>query len=387
MSTFQHFATELRVHSGPGCLSGLERELGRLGCQRAVVVTGDWLAQGPLLDKVRQALDGRLAGVSEGVIAHSPRKSVVAIAEELAGFGADAVIAVGGGSSVVSARGATIALAEGDDFESLCTKFDADGRPRSPRLPAAKLPQFIIPTTPTTAMVKAGTAIADPDTGARYALFDPKTRATALFVDPDFLMGTPQPLVASAALDSLSLAIEGLCSISTDPLANASLIHAIRLLSGGLRNLASNDSDELRSELVYGAVLAGRGTDHAGAGVATALGHAIGAAFHAENGIVKATLLPHALRFNAEHLGHRLPLLATAFGADGVGNNVIEAIIAVAGKSLRDHRIPLRLREFGVEQADLPVIAERALNDWFLRGNPRPVKAAEELVGLLQTAW
>jgi alcohol dehydrogenase class IV len=99
---------------------------------------------------------------------------------------------------MVTARAATIVLAEGEDQARLSTSRDASGRMHSPKLRAAKLPQFVVPTTPTTAIVKAGCAVFDPTAGRRLALFDPKTRAQAIFVHPDLVASAPDDLVTSA---------------------------------------------------------------------------------------------------------------------------------------------------------------------------------------------
>src|SRR5690606_38946753 len=102
-----------------------------------------------------------------GVHAHSPLPAVQDAAAELARLQADAVIAVGGGSAMVTARAASILLAEQAPAHTLCTHTGADGRLVSPRLKAPKIAQLVIPTTPTTAMIKVGSAMLDPQTGAR----------------------------------------------------------------------------------------------------------------------------------------------------------------------------------------------------------------------------
>src|SRR5262245_6420086 len=129
----------------------------------------------------------RCAGVFSGVRAHSPAPAVAEAAQHLRRLEADAVVAVGGGSAIVTARAASILLAEKGELASLSTAMDEHGSLRSPKLAAPKLPQLIIPTTPTTAMVKAGSAVSDPEAGVRRALFDPKTRAQSIFIHPDFV--------------------------------------------------------------------------------------------------------------------------------------------------------------------------------------------------------
>jgi alcohol dehydrogenase len=387
MPSFQHNAPALRLSSGASCLQGLSKELARLKCTRAVIFCGATLARSVLLDRVREGLGDAYAGVFAGVRAHSPQPSVEEGASTLGSLGADAVVAVGGGSAAVTARAATIVLAEGNDLEALRTVVDTRGRVNSPKLLAPKLPQLIVATTPSTAIVKAGTAVSDPATGERLALFDPKTRAQAIFLHPDLLMSAPRQLVLSSALDTLSLAIEGMTSLTDDPIADAQLIHAVRMLARGLSELKTEDHAELRGRLAVAAVLAGRGTDHTGAGLATVLGHAIGARCGIENGPAKAIVLPHVLRFNAEATQAGLKQVAAALAVRASGSDAPASTIDELEALLRDVGAARRLREVGVAREELPRIARQGMGDWFLQGNPRKVRDAGELETILAAAW
>ena len=162
--------------------------------------------------------------------------------------------------------------------------------------------------------MKAGSAVFDPGEGERLALFDPKTRAHAVFIDPRMLQSAPRALVASAGLNTFATAIEGLMSRSGNPLADALLMHAVRLLGQHLPDVARHDDATVRGELVLAAVLCGQGTDHTGAGITTVLGHAIGARHELENGTVNAIVLPHVLRFNASAAAAGLAKVAAALG-------------------------------------------------------------------------
>ncbi len=389
MRTFQHITPPLRLFQGPIDRGSPGKELDRLNSQRAVVFCGASLARdAALLDLVRASLGDRCAGVFTGVRAHSPLPSVEAAAAELKRLEADAVIAVGGGSAIVTARAATILAAEAGDARSLCTTQDEKGELRSPKLLAPKLPQFVIPTTPTTAIVKAGSAVFDPVEGRRLALFDPKTRAHSVFVDPRMLNSAPRQLVTSSSLNTLASAIEGLMSRSGNPLADASLMHAVRLLARHLLAAGTCDDPEVRSELVLAAILCGQGTDHTGAGVTTVLGHAIGARHDIENGTINAIMLPHVLRFNAQDAAAGLAKVAAALGAPPAHpDSHLSMILHTVQAIFEDLGIPRRLRDVGIAFGALPRIAEDAMDDWFLRGNPRQVRAAAELQEILEQAW
>jgi alcohol dehydrogenase len=389
MQSFQHITPPLRLFSGPDSLSQLGRELDRLKCRRAVIVCGATLGHdGSPLDLVKSALGERFAGVFPGVRGHSPVPAVEAAAQELGRLEADAVVAVGGGSAIVTARAASILLAEKAGPRSLCTTRDERGGLKSPRLLAAKLPQLVIPTTPTTASVKAGSAIFDPVAGERLALFDPKTRAHAVFVHPDLVLSAPRDVVVSAALDTLSLAIEGLTSRSGDPLSDAQLMHAVRLVGAHLPNVERGEELAPRAALMHAAILCGLGSDHTGAGMATVLGHAIGARHEADNGIVKAIVLPHVIRFNAGAAEPGLVKIAASLNLPLAGGaSSAAAVIAVLEGLFQDLGVPRRLRDAGVPHEALPEVASLGMGDWFLRGNPRPARDAPELQQVLEQAW
>lgn len=256
MHSFQHITPPLRLFHGPDSLGQLGRELDRLKSRHAVIFCGSSLGRGGSpLDLVRGAIGDRCAGVFTGVRAHSPVPDVEAAARELERLEADAVVAVGGGSAIVTARAASILLAENAAAKDLCTYQDEKGELKSPKLLAPKLPQFVIPTTPTTATVKAGSAVFDPVAGKRLALFDPKTRAHSIFIHPELIKSAPRELVVSASLNTFSLAIEGLISRSGDPISDALLMHALRLLALHLPNPALQNDPHVRGELMLAAVL------------------------------------------------------------------------------------------------------------------------------------
>jgi len=387
MLSFQHITPPLRLFSGPDSLRQLGRELERIGSRRAVVFCGPW-AEGPLLDAVRAGLGDRCAGVYLGVLAHSPVAAVQEAAAELKRLEADAVIALGGGSSIVTARAASILAAENGDPRSLCTTRDAEGKLHSPKLQASKLPQFIVPTTPTTAMVKAGSAVFDPATGERLALFDPKTRAHAVFIDPQMIQSSPRELVISASINTFSMAIEGLSSRSGNPLSDALLMHVLRLIAQNLPELKAADDADVRAQLVVAAVLCGQGTDHTGAGITTVLGHAIGARHHLDNGIANAIVLAHMLRFNGTANEAGLRKVASALELPRAqGEPMVAAVVEAVEALFGTLGVARRLRDVGIAREGLPEIAGHAIDDWFLRGNPRPVRSSDELLQVLEQAW
>jgi len=380
----------LRLFSGADSLDSLVRELKRNGCRRAMIVCGRSVAASDAMAGLRGALGSLLAGECASVRPNSPVSAVLGVAAELESRDADGVIAVGGGSAAVTARAASILVAEKRPPQALCTRRLDSGEFESPRLDAAKLPQFVIPTTPSNGFVKAGSAIHEDGTGRRLALFDPKTRAKAIFLHPDFLRTAPAELVRTAGLNTLSTTIEALESPKCDPISEAMLLHALRLTAQYLHRPAPDDAFA-REGLAVAGVLCGRGTEQGGGGLASVLAHAIGHRAHAHNGLVNAIVLPHTMRFNepqtrgsagriAQALGLPSPSGASSFQWETAhAVEALESLVAKLG-------VPRRLRDIGVSKDDLGDVAEAAMTDWFIVRASRKVNAGE-LLEILNAAW
>ncbi|SQD95376.1 MULTISPECIES: iron-containing alcohol dehydrogenase family protein [unclassified Parafrankia] len=382
----RHVTPSVRVFAGEGALAALPREFDRAGIRRAVVFCGASMRRHTeAVARVESALGDRLAGWFDGVREHSPLPAVEHAREVLEATGADAVVALGGGSAIVTGRAASILLAEKVDVRDVCTRR-VDGRLVSPKLDTPKIPQWIIPSTPTTAYAKAGSAVRDPETGERLALFDPKTRAAGVFMDPVIAGTAPVSLVRSSALNAFAMAVDGLQSDTDDPLADALLAYALRLSREWLPRLDVASDGEPRLRLMFAALLAGQGSDHTGAGLAQALSHAVGPRSTVANGTVEAMLLPPTMRFNAQVTKRRLVQVAEVLsGGHRPDDGAAEAIDAVE-RLLAAVGVPRRLRDVGVDRAALPEIIEHAMDDWAVTRVPRPA-TREDLEALLDRVW
>lgn len=391
MHSFHHSSPPLRLYQGSNSLDMLGRELDRIGSQRAVIFCGATLGRpGSPLDLVLAALGARCAGVYAGVRAHSPLPAVEEAAATLKRLKADAVVAVGGGSAVVSARAASILLAEPGHPAGLCTSQADGGELRSPKLLAPKLPQLVVPTSPTTATVKAGSAMIDPASGRRLVLFDPKTRARGVFLHPALVASSPLRVVISAGLNTLAMAVEGLLSPRGDPISDALLMHAVRLLQRQLAALATGDDLEMRADLMHAAILCGRGTDHTGAGLTIPLGHAVSSQRHVDNGIANAILLPYVVRFNAQAAPAGMRKVADVLAggrSPAAPGSPEDAVCLELERLFAALKVPRRLRDLGVACEALPDLAAVSMEDWFVRDNPRPVPDAATLLQVFEAAW
>ncbi|CAN7349520.1 iron-containing alcohol dehydrogenase family protein [Variovorax sp. LjRoot178] len=373
-------ATELRLYHGSDSLASLQKELERAGSRRAVVVCGRTISLSDALARMRESLGSSIVAVAASARENSPVSGVEEAARTITQNDADAIIAVGGGSAAVTSRAAAILVGEKKPLRELSTQRLPDGKFESPRLNAPKLPLFVIPTTPSTAFAKGGTAVHEDD-GTRLAMFDPKTRARAIFIHPDFVGTAPAELARNAGLNAFTNAVEALESPKCDPMSEAFLMQALRLLRRNLASVAEAGTTA-RENLVVAAILCGRGTEQAGAGLASVLAHAIGHRAHVANGIVGSIVLPHTMHYNSPVTAQRVGTILESLG----GPEQADAGATVA-TFLKQVGAPTKLREIDVELAALRPIAEAAMQDWFVSRNARLVKDAGALLEILKAAW
>jgi alcohol dehydrogenase class IV len=369
-----------RVFWGPDALGHLAHELGRERALRPMLVCGgSVLAHPRLLPRVIEAVEGPIAGIFGTVRAHTPLSSVEEARAALDQSGADSMIVVGGGSALVTARAASILHGERRPIEDLATRLTAAGEVVSPRLVRPKLPIIAVPTTPTTAVCKAGTAVTSPGHHGRLAMFDPRTRSRSVLLEPEYLASSPPRLIRDAALNAFVMAVEGLATGRSHIFSDALLVHAIRTFTELLSDLADTVSPERRVDAALASILVGDGTDTTGGGLTAALSHTIGHHYDAHNGTIDAILLPHVL--------DRIPPSPPARTriAEGLGCAPAEVtarlcdVLGVSGA-------PRRLRDVGVQVGDVDGLADEATSDFSYR------RAAHQLdvhtvADVLRTAW
>ena len=397
VSPFRHVAYPVRVYAGDDAVSNLKREVDRLGVKRPFVVCGQSVARRTdLLERVRDALGGEPAGVFDGVQTGSPEVAVqegVRMAREA---DADVVIAVGGGSAVVTARAIIIMLAEGGTPQDHATKYPPGQPPVSPRLMRPKLPNILVLTTPTTAATRAGTAIIDGETGHRLEMFDPKTRPASVIWDTEALMTAPSELCISASGSLFSGVVSALQAPVVNTMATADLLAALGLLVENLPTVRKNpENGEARLNLCLASFMYNRawdtGASGAALGVVSALAHSLDTRYpDCSHGAAYSITTAPGMRYNRSHNVSGQARVADALGVREPGADdetaAESAADAVAG-FFEAIGMPGALRDVGVPADGITEIAEDAMTDFGLHRNIRPVAGVEELEAVLREAW
>ncbi len=381
----RHHTPATTVYAGPRSLRALTRELDRAGAHSVVVVTSPSLAGTSTHQLLTRAVGDRLASSFGGVKKFSPTDVVTALAEVIAQADADALVVVGGGSAMVTARAAAVLAGEGRPMQELLTRRDTDGRVVNPRMPRPKVPIWIVPTTPTPAMAKAGAALRDAVTGERVAIFDSKARAVSIVIDPAALSSSPVPLFVATAMNGLSMGVEGLLATSDDPFAEALLFQGVREIVAHLPDVTAAAEDwQSRARVAMGSVLTGQGTDFSGAGLALALSHEIAPRSAVAGGVVETVLLPHTVRFTAAAVPHRVPVVAAALGARDDTIDSVQVALRDFGAALG---LPERLSQIGVDEADVRAALEHAVDDWAMNSRMPRRAQLEDLDIIAREAW
>ncbi|WP_415853691.1 iron-containing alcohol dehydrogenase family protein [Sinomonas sp. G460-2] len=373
------------IYAGPRSMAALGRELERARCRSVVVVTSPSLADAPSYRLVVETVGNRIAGAFTRVRQFSPTDVVTELANVIAQAEADALVVLGGGSAMVTARAATVLAGESRPLEELLTRRDDHGKVINPRMPQPKLPIWIVPSTPTPAMAKAGAALRDPVMGRRVAVFDPKVRAAGIVLDPTVLSSSPAGLFVATAMNGLSMGVEGLLATSGDPFAEALLFQGVREIVANLGAVAEHtDQFEPRARVAMGAILAGQGSDYSGAGLALALSHELAPKSTVAGGVVETILLPHTVRFTAAVVAHRVPVVAAALGAVEHTIDGIEIALRQFGEALG---LPERLSQIGLTEPNLQAALEHAVEDWAMNARMPRRAGLDDLEMIVDSAW
>jgi alcohol dehydrogenase class IV len=383
-ASVRHITPAFRTFAGDRSLSALDKDLTRSDCQRVMLVCGaSMLRHGDALALVEAAIGNRLVSRFSDVREHSPVDSVEAAARQLTSSEADAVVALGGGSAVVTTRAAAILSAEDRPVRDLATRRE-NGRLTSPRLAAPKIPQFIVPSTPTTAYAKAGAAVRDVENGERFALFDPKARAAGVYMHPRVASTAPARLARSSSLNAFVMAVDGLQSGVEDPLAEANMRQALRMLGEWMPQVTDPIDGSAGVQLMLASLLSGMASDHLGTGLAQPLAHALGPLSTVGNGVVEAMILPFTMRFNIGHTDQQLVAVAEALRPTGPWDP--DSAIHAVEEFLADVGVPTRLRDVGIDRASFEMVADHVMDDWSSTTVPRRADRTE-ILGILHSAW
>ncbi|OKZ94649.1 MAG: lactaldehyde reductase [Clostridiales bacterium Nov_37_41] len=332
--------------------------------------------------KVTDVLDN--AGLAYEVYSQiKPNPTIENVQTGVAAFkaaGADYLIAIGGGSSMDTAKAVGIIInnPEFEDVRSLEGVADT----KKPCVPIIAVPT----TAGTAAEVTINYVITDVEKKRKFVCVDPHDIPVIAVIDPEMMSSMPKGLTAATGMDALTHAIEGYTTKAAWEMTDMFHIKAIELISDSLRGAVEN-TPEGREGMAMGQYIAGMGFSNVGLGIVHSMAHALGAVYDTPHGVANAILLPTVMEYNADATGDKYKYIAKAMGVEGVEDMTQEeyrkAAVDAVKKLSADVGIPADLKEI-VKEEDIQFLAESAYADACAPGNPKDA-SVEDIIGLYKS--
>jgi alcohol dehydrogenase len=373
-----------RVVFGDGALSELALECKKLGIERALIVTDKILRdKTDLVARAEKALGPRLAAIYDGVVPDTGVGVIDNGAAFAKGERCDGLISLGGGSAIDTAKGMAIVMTEGGSIR------DHQG---ASRLSRRQTPHIAIPTTAGTGSeVTLYIVVKDEAAHEKMHFMEDRIIPDVAILDPSLTLGMPAPLTAATGMDALTHAIEAYTGINRNPIADGHALQAMRLVAEFLPRAVAEPLDKVaRGQMLLAANIAGTAFNSTGVGLVHAMAHVIGARHGVHHGTANAICLPHVIRFNADELGARYRDVALALGVDAreLADEEAGEAAAVAVESLLARvKLPVRLRDVGVPEADLERCAEGSLSDGAIVFNGKFAADHDLVLGVYRHAF
>ena len=387
--TFNFNSVAQEVVCAPDSISGLTGVLERMGVRRAMVTCGpSILEKSDVINRVQDALRDQLVGLFSSVEPHSPVDTLDEAMLLASDVKPDVLVSVGGGSTHDTTKGIATLLGEGGRIHDHQVIFEPPNKVTYPKLSAERVPIVTVPTTMGGAELSRGAGFADKNLGRKVLVADPATIPRSIIIDGMGLATTPINILLSTAMGQLRIAVETVYSTRHNPISDSMALHSIAMLMEFLPKCPDLDMDCLLNTKTAAAMasLAGVG----GLGLNTAIAHHVGGLFDVPHGDANAIMLPHTMRFNAEASSDRQVLIARAMGIKTQGMSDMDAAMAAADavENLRiSLGLPGKLRDVGVPEEGLELIAAATLHDRALATNPTPVADAGPIMTVLRNSW
>ena len=362
-------------YHGAGAIKEIATEVNGRGFKKAFVCSDPDLIKFGVTKKVTDVLDN--AEIDYEIYSEiKPNPTIKNVQTGVKAFknsGADCIIAIGGGSSMDTAKAIGIII-KNPDF--------ADVRSLEGVAPTTNkcVPIIAVPTTAgTAAEVTINYVITDTEKNRKMVCVDPKDIPVVAVVDPDMMSSMPKGLTAATGMDALTHAIEGYITAGAWELSDMFHLKAIEIISRSLRGAVEN-TPEGREGMALGQYVAGMGFSNVGLGIVHSMAHPLGALYDTPHGVANAIILPTVMEYNAPATGEKYRNIAKAMGVEGVDEMTLDearkAAVDAVKKLSHDVGIPENLKDI-VKPEDVDILAQSAYDDACRPGNPRETSVEE----------
>ena len=362
-------------YHGAGAIQEIANEAKAHGFKKAFVCSDPDLIKFGVTKKVTDVLDE--AGLAYEIYSNiKPNPTIENVQTGVAAFkasGADYLIAIGGGSSMDTAKAIGIII-NNPEFEDV-RSLEGVAPTKKPCVPIIAVPT----TAGTAAEVTINYVITDVEKKRKFVCVDTHDIPVVAVIDPDMMSSMPKGLTASTGMDALTHAIEGYITKGAWEMTDMFHLKAIEIISNSLRGAVAN-TPEGREGMALGQYVAGMGFSNVGLGIVHSMAHSLGAVYDTPHGVANAILLPTVMEYNAPCTGDKYKYIAKAMGVEGVENMSQEeyrkAAVDAVKKLSADVGIPADLKAI-VKEEDLDFLSESAYADACRPGNPRDTSVEE----------
>ena len=373
---------------GKGAREELAPEIKNRGFKKAFVVTDKSLAECGVINKVTDVLEkaGIPFEVYSEVKPNPTIKNVTDGIEACKKSGADVIVAVGGGSSIDTAKGISIVMTNPDraDIVSLNGASNTVNR---------GMPVIALPTTSgTAAEVTINYVITDEEREVKMVCVDPHDIPIMAIVDSDLMATMPKSLASATGMDALTHAVEGYITKAHNTMSDMFHMKAIKLIFKYLPSAVNEKDPEAVEMMGLAQYIAGMGFSNVGLGIVHSMAHQLGAVYDTPHGIANAMLLPTVMRFNGEDpaTAQRFREILCEIGRPDAANlndqDVINTFVWMISELSKSVGITQRVRDVGAKEEDFEMLADKAMQDPCKPGNPREV-SKEDFIELFRRAF
>ncbi|MGN0487314.1 MAG: lactaldehyde reductase [Acutalibacteraceae bacterium] len=369
-------------YHGAGAIKEIASEVKARGFKKCLVCSDPDLIKFGVTKKVTDVLDG--ADIPYDIFSQiKPNPTVENVQSGVTAFkesGADCLIAIGGGSSMDTAKAIGIIIANPEFSDVVSLEGVAPTKNKC-------VPIIAVPTTAgTAAEVTINYVITDAAKNRKMVCVDVHDIPVVAVVDPEMMSSMPKGLTAATGMDALTHAIEGYITKGAWEMSDMFHLKAIEIISKNLRGAVENTA-EGREGMALGQYIAGMGFSNVGLGIVHSMAHPLGAVYDTPHGVANAIILPTVMEYNAPATGEKYRDIAKAMGVSGVDEMSLEqarkAAIDAVKQLSADVGIPADLKNI-VKAEDIPFLAQSAYDDACRPGNPRDT-SVEEITALYQS--
>ena len=366
-------------YHGKGAIAAIADEVKARGFKKVLVASDPDLIKLGIADKVLDVLKNAdiAYSVFSDIKPNPTIENVKAGVDAFKAAEADCIVAIGGGSSMDTAKAIGIIITNPEFADVRSLEGVAPTKNKC-------VPIIAVPTTAgTAAEVTINYVITDAQNNRKMVCVDVHDIPVVAVVDPDMMSTMPKGLTAATGMDALTHAIEGYITKGAWALSDMFHIEAIRIIAASLRDAVANGAQG-REGMALGQYVAGMGFSNVGLGIVHSMAHPLGALYDTPHGVANAIILPTVMEYNAPATGDKYKYIAAAMGVKGTENMSVDeyrkaAIDAVKQLSL-DVGIPADLKDI-VKAEDIPFLAQSAYDDACRPGNPRET-SVEEITAL-----